>query len=153
MDGRGLAASLVLGAQGVQMGTRFLTAVESGAHEVYKQARFRVRKSTVIAKRSRDGLQGNPQCIHPAMGRERHRAAPFPTQNTVTRDIRNVANRQDNPGICHCGRGKAPEALLRDKRRGYCGRDDPGSVVDLPIFFVNPIIGDERGLCYSLRKT
>lgn len=30
MDGRGLAAALVLGAQGVQLGTRFLTSLEAG---------------------------------------------------------------------------------------------------------------------------
>ena len=37
MDGRGLAAALALGAQGVQMGTRFLVAAESGAPEGYKR--------------------------------------------------------------------------------------------------------------------
>ena len=119
MDGRGLAASLVLGAQGVQMGTRFLTAVESGAHEVYKQAPLQsTEESTVITK----AFSGRPaRGIRNAFIRQWDESgiepAPFPTQNTVTRDIRNVANRQDNPGICHCGRGKAPEALLRDKRR------------------------------------
>jgi Dioxygenases related to 2-nitropropane dioxygenase len=35
MDGRGLVASLALGAQGIQLGTRFLTALESGAHPAY----------------------------------------------------------------------------------------------------------------------
>jgi enoyl-[acyl-carrier protein] reductase II len=35
-DGRGLAAALALGAAGVQMGTRFLCTVESGAHASYK---------------------------------------------------------------------------------------------------------------------
>lgn len=36
-DGRQLAAALMLGAQGVQMGTRFLTAVECGVHPGYKR--------------------------------------------------------------------------------------------------------------------
>ena len=36
-DGRGVAASFMLGAQGVQMGTRFLSACECGIHPVYKQ--------------------------------------------------------------------------------------------------------------------
>lgn len=36
-DGRGMAAALMLGAEGVQMGTRFLVAKECGVHEVYKQ--------------------------------------------------------------------------------------------------------------------
>ena len=37
-DGRGLAAALVLGAQGVQMGTRFVCSEECIAHPDYKQA-------------------------------------------------------------------------------------------------------------------
>lgn len=36
-DGRGLAASFMLGAQGVQMGTRFVAAAESIVHEKYKE--------------------------------------------------------------------------------------------------------------------
>jgi len=37
-DGRGLAAALALGADGVQVGTRFAATVESSAHESYKRA-------------------------------------------------------------------------------------------------------------------
>jgi enoyl-[acyl-carrier protein] reductase II len=36
-DGRGVAAAFMLGAQGVQLGTRFLVAKECGVHENYKQ--------------------------------------------------------------------------------------------------------------------
>lgn len=36
-DGRGLAAALALGADAVQMGTRFLATVENNAHPVYKK--------------------------------------------------------------------------------------------------------------------
>lgn len=36
-DGRGVAAALCLGAEGVQMGTRFLTAHECTVHSAYKQ--------------------------------------------------------------------------------------------------------------------
>lgn len=36
-DGRGLAAALMLGAAGVQMGTRFLASKECTIHEAYKQ--------------------------------------------------------------------------------------------------------------------
>ena len=36
-DGRGLAAALVLGAQGVVLGTRLLAATESNTHEVYRK--------------------------------------------------------------------------------------------------------------------
>lgn len=37
-NGQGIAAVLALGAQGVQLGTRFVTANESSAHENFKQA-------------------------------------------------------------------------------------------------------------------
>ena len=37
-DGRGLAAALVLGAQGANIGTRFLASQEASAHEAWKQA-------------------------------------------------------------------------------------------------------------------
>ena len=36
-DGRGVAAAFMLGAQGVQMGTRFLSALECNIHPVYKE--------------------------------------------------------------------------------------------------------------------
>ena len=37
VDGRGILAALSLGAEGVQIGTRFAATVESSAHENYKQ--------------------------------------------------------------------------------------------------------------------
>ena len=37
-DGRGMAAAMALGAEGVQIGTRFAAAIESSAHENFKRA-------------------------------------------------------------------------------------------------------------------
>ena len=37
-DGRGMAAAFALGAEGIQMGTRFVSAAESPVHMNYKQA-------------------------------------------------------------------------------------------------------------------
>ncbi len=45
-DGRGIAAAFALGADGVQIGTRFAATVESSAHELYKQ---RVVEATDIS--------------------------------------------------------------------------------------------------------
>lgn len=45
-DGRGIAASFMLGAVGVQLGTRFLVATECGVHETYKN---KVLKATDIS--------------------------------------------------------------------------------------------------------
>ena len=42
-DGRGFAAAFMLGAQGVQMGTRFVVAKESIVHDNYKQKVIKAR--------------------------------------------------------------------------------------------------------------
>jgi enoyl-[acyl-carrier protein] reductase II len=48
-DGRGLVAALALGAQGVQIGTRFICAAECTAHENYKQAIIKAKdRDTVL---------------------------------------------------------------------------------------------------------
>jgi enoyl-[acyl-carrier protein] reductase II len=38
VDGRGMAAAFALGAEGIQMGTRFVSSAESPVHDNYKQA-------------------------------------------------------------------------------------------------------------------
>ncbi len=42
-DGRGLVAALALGAQGIQMGTRFICTTECTAHDNYKRAILKAR--------------------------------------------------------------------------------------------------------------
>ena len=52
-DGRGLAAALALGAQGVQMGTRFVCSAECIAHPRYKDKILKARdRSTVVTGQS-----------------------------------------------------------------------------------------------------
>jgi enoyl-[acyl-carrier protein] reductase II len=51
-DGRGIAAALALGADGVQIGSRFAATVESSAHENFKQAIVQASDtSTMLAMR------------------------------------------------------------------------------------------------------
>lgn len=54
-DGRGLAASLMLGAEGVQMGTRFLVAEECGVHPNYKEMVLKATDTSTIATGRRFG--------------------------------------------------------------------------------------------------
>lgn len=98
MDGRGLVATLVLGAQGVQMGTRFLTANESGAHISYQEKLLQSTEESTVITNSFSG--------RPARGIRNEfidfwenidiKPLAFPTQNTLTRDIRNAAAKQNN---------------------------------------------------------
>ncbi len=54
-DGRGLAASLMLGAEGVQMGTRFLVAAECGVHPNYKKMVLSATDTSTVATGRRFG--------------------------------------------------------------------------------------------------
>ncbi len=52
-DGRGLAAALALGAEGIELGTRFVAVHESNAHPHYQQALVEAKETdTVIIERS-----------------------------------------------------------------------------------------------------
>jgi enoyl-[acyl-carrier protein] reductase II len=52
-DGRGLVAALALGAEGIELGTRFVAVQESNAHPAYKQALVDAQEAdTVIIERS-----------------------------------------------------------------------------------------------------
>ena len=54
-DGRGLAASLALGAQGVWMGTRFIASEEAHAGGLYKQAVITARDDETVRTRCYSG--------------------------------------------------------------------------------------------------
>lgn len=47
-DGRGIAAVMCLGAQGAQLGTRFVATIESSAHENFKQAILSARPDSTM---------------------------------------------------------------------------------------------------------
>jgi enoyl-[acyl-carrier protein] reductase II len=67
-DGRGLVAALALGAQGIQMGTRFVCSEECIAHPAYKQALVDASdRATIITGQS----TGYPvRCLENKLARE-----------------------------------------------------------------------------------
>ncbi|MFC9708859.1 NAD(P)H-dependent flavin oxidoreductase [Paenibacillus sp. NPDC056933] len=120
MDGRGLVASLALGAQGVQMGTRFLTSVESGAHDVYKRALLEsTEESTVITKAfSGRPARGIKNDFIQHWEESRIKPLTFPTQNTLTREIRNASARQNNPEYMALWAGQGTRMLTDNQSAG-----------------------------------
>ncbi len=54
-DGRGMAAAFMLGAEGVQMGTRFLVAKECNAHAVYKERVIKANDTGTVVNGRRVG--------------------------------------------------------------------------------------------------
>jgi len=57
-DGRGLAAALALGAEGISMGTRFILTKESGVHERFKQLCLRATEQDTLYSSAFDGMSG-----------------------------------------------------------------------------------------------
>lgn len=93
MDGRGIAAALVLGAEAAQLGTAFLTCPESGVPASHKRAildahehatrltrAFSGRPARGLANRLMDLIDGDADAI-----------AGFPVQNALTRSVRTAA--------------------------------------------------------------
>ncbi|MEH7097134.1 NAD(P)H-dependent flavin oxidoreductase [Neobacillus vireti] len=125
MDSRGLIAALALGAQGIQMGTAFLTTLESGAHPVYKKALINsTEESTVITK----VFSGRPaRGIKNAFIEEYQNAniapADFPTQNTLTNDIRREAVSQNNSNYMSLWAGQGTRLLQNEISAGQLIRD------------------------------
>jgi len=57
-DGRGLAAALVLGADGISMGTRFMLTQECGMHQKAKELSLKATVEDTICSEKIDGLPG-----------------------------------------------------------------------------------------------
>lgn len=116
MDSRGLVAALALGAQGVQMGTAFLTTTESGAAPVYKQALINsTEESTVITKVfSGRPARGIKNAFIQAYEEANISPAEFPTQNTLTNDIRRNAALQHNPEFMSLWAGQGTRLLQKE---------------------------------------
>jgi enoyl-[acyl-carrier protein] reductase II len=92
-DGRGFAAVLSLGADGVQMGTRFVCSKECTAHQDYKEA--------IISARDRDAVVTGRSTGHPVRN----------LKNRLTRKIDNMEKEGvDKETIEEMGSGKLREA-------------------------------------------
>jgi nitronate monooxygenase len=92
-DGRGIAAALALGAEGVQVGTAFLATPEAGAPEVHKrqlgrpEARW-TRLTRVFTGRHARGI-ANP--LMAALEDHLGDVLPYPMQNWLTTPLRRAA--------------------------------------------------------------
>lgn len=107
-DGRGMAAAFMLGATGIQMGTRFLTAEECNVHENYKEKVLKAKDIDTIVTGKRLG--------HPVRSLKNPMARDFLKKeydSTVTDEeleamgagsLRKAAVDGDvNKGSCMCG--------------------------------------------------
>jgi len=93
MDGRGIVASLSLGATGVQMGTAFLTCVESNAHPKYKQTLMSQKQDTTVLTCAFSGrlARGIQNKFITRMDVKKKNILDYPIQNALTSTMRRKA--------------------------------------------------------------
>ncbi|NYE04442.1 nitronate monooxygenase [Bacillus niacini] len=110
MDGRGLMASLCLGAMGVQMGTAFLTCIESGAHPIYKEAIIHAKEDQTVLTRAFSGkyARGIKNKFIDEMEKHEDSLPDFPVQNALTQSIRKASSSQQNPDYLSLWSGQSP---------------------------------------------
>jgi len=99
MDGRGLVASLALGASAVQMGTAFLTTAESGAHPSHKEKILTSSEDSTEVTSCYSGKAARgilTEFMKDMRGYEGTIPA-YPIQNALTREIRQAAAKASNP--------------------------------------------------------
>ncbi len=97
-DGRGIAAAMILGAQGVQVGTRFLVARECTVHQAYKEMVLGARDvDTAVTGRS----TGHPvRCLKNRLSREmaakeKEGVDPMALEEFLTGSLRRAAKEGD----------------------------------------------------------
>jgi enoyl-[acyl-carrier protein] reductase II len=76
-DGRGLAAALVLGAEGVNIGTRFLASAEAGIPDAYKDAVVAAASQDAVKVEFADAVFGRAGGPDPYATRPRALRTPF----------------------------------------------------------------------------
>ncbi len=110
MDGRGLMASICLGAQGVQMGTAFLTCEESGAHPIHKQAILQSSEDQTVLTRAFSGkwARGIRNKFVDEMRGQEKLLPDFPIQNSLTKWIRKASSTQNNQAYMSLWSGQSP---------------------------------------------
>ncbi|KEO84173.1 NAD(P)H-dependent flavin oxidoreductase [Tumebacillus flagellatus] len=116
MDARGVAAALVLGAEAAQLGTAFLTCVESGAHPHYQQAILESTEEQITTIREFSGkpARGLTNAFHEQLERHAGDLPPYPIQNALTRDIRQAAARQNRTEFMSMWAGQGTRLSRRE---------------------------------------
>lgn len=115
MDGRGIVASLALGASAVQMGTAFLASKEAGTSFAYREALFRAREDQTTITRAFSGRAARG--IRNEFVEEWNAAdlknLSYPWQNAFTQQMRRAAAKAREPGLLSLWAGQGV-TLIRE---------------------------------------
>jgi nitronate monooxygenase len=109
MDGRGIAASLMLGAAGVQLGTAFMRCPEAGTAPVWKEAVRIARDNVTRVTRVYSGryARGVVNDFMQRMLPVEQEIPAYPIQNALTGEIRRTAAKAGRPEFLSLWAGQA----------------------------------------------
>jgi nitronate monooxygenase len=110
MDGRGVMAAKCLGAKGFQFGTAFLTCVESGANQVYKDAILHSTEDQTVLTTAFSGkiARGIKNTFITEMEKVKEDIPVYPIQNELTKGIRKAAGTLKNQEYMSLWSGQSP---------------------------------------------
>jgi nitronate monooxygenase len=116
MDGRGWVAAEALGASGVQLGTAFLGADESGAPEAFKRALLEATDDGTAVTRAFSGrpARGLKNAFLRAAEERVEDILPYPLQNSLTRPMRTAAARAGRPEFLSMWAGQGAPLARRE---------------------------------------
>ena len=117
VDGRGIAAALTLGADGVQIGTAFLACEESGASPLHRAALFsdRARHTALTSAWTGRLARAIRTDFSEQMAAHVGDVAPYPAQNWLTSGLRTAAIAQGRADLVAVYAGQAAP-LLRHRK-------------------------------------
>jgi nitronate monooxygenase len=117
MDGRGLVASLALGAAGVVLGTRLLVARESGIFQAYQQRMFAAKETDTVITRSFTGRPARTICNRFIEEYHRSNSKPlaWPLQSLAADDIYRAAQASGKVEYYPLLAGQGLRLLKRDQ--------------------------------------
>ncbi len=93
MDGRGVAAALMLGASAVQLGTAYLRSPEAGTHHAWAAALATARAEDTVQTRGFSGRLARGIRNRVTDSFAQLPAAPYPLQRAMTAPLREAAGR------------------------------------------------------------
>jgi nitronate monooxygenase len=120
-DGRGVAAALTLGADGVQIGTGFLATAESGASAVHKAALHGPDAKVTVLTRLFSGRPARaiPNRLTRELAAHEADVPPYPVQSALMLPIRHAAGRGGQADFVNLWAGQAAPLTSARGARDY----------------------------------
>lgn len=131
MDGRGIAATLMLGAQAAQLGTAFLPCAESAIHAGWKELLRSAADTSTRTTRAFSGrhARGIVNAYMQRMAPHEAELPAYPVQNALTADIRQAAGKANRMEFMSLWAGQAA-GLSRTRAVGIGATELVGQLAD-----------------------